>query len=203
MDNRAIHLTKVIHIPGGEARSFQLKKGELLKVTDVEGKQVADFIAISLHQKDEYLSTTHTRTMNGRLTVMKGDQLYSNYRHPLLEMVEDTVGVHDTLYPCCDPMRYKLDFGVENHRNCRDNFAQALKGYNLDYGFIPDPLNLFQNSPLHADGTFANSSEPKSKAGDYVVFKALTDLIIGISACPMDMTPLCGYQITDIRADIT
>ena len=127
MDNGAIHLTKVIHIPGGEARSFHIKTGELLKVTDVAGQQVADFIAISLHQKDEYLSTAHTRTMNGRLTVMKGDLLYSNYRQPLLEMVEDTVGVHDTLYPCCDPMRYQLDFGVENHRNCRDNFALALK----------------------------------------------------------------------------
>ncbi|UGB33161.1 DUF1989 domain-containing protein [Metabacillus sp. B2-18] len=195
-------MPNIIHIPGGEARSFLLKSGELLKVTDVEGKQVADFIAISFHKKDEYLSTAHTRTMNSRLTVMKGDQLYSNYRHPLLEILEDTVGVHDTLYPCCDPMRYKLDFGVENHRNCRDNFAQALEEYNLDYGFIPDPLNLFQNSPLNADGTFANFTEPESKAGDYVVFKSLTDLIIGISACPQDMTPLCGYQITDIKAEI-
>jgi uncharacterized protein len=195
--------TTAILIPGGSARAFKLKSGEFLKVTDLEGKQVADFIAISLDKKDEYLSTAHTRTMNGRLTVTKGDKLYSNYRQTLLEMVEDTVGVHDTMYPCCDPQRYNLDFNVEDHRNCRDNFASALDGYGIEYGFIPDPLNLFQNSPIHSDGTFADSIEPESKPGDYVVFKAMTDLIIGISACPQDMTPLCGYNITDIRAEIS
>lgn len=191
-----------ILVPGGTGRAFEIKAGEYLIVTDVEGKQVADFIAINPQNREEYLSTAHTRTMNGRITVRKGDRLYSNYRHPLLEIVEDTVGVHDTLYPCCDPMRYKLDFGVEGHRNCRENFAQALKDYEIDYGRVPDPLNLFQNSPLNRDGTFAASVEPLSKAGDYVVFQALTDLIISISACPQDLTPLCGYHVTDIRAEI-
>jgi uncharacterized protein len=194
--------SKEILIPGGTGTSFKMKSGEYLKVMDVEGKQVADFIAICLNQRNEYLSTAHTRTMNGRLSVTKGDKLFSNYRHALLEIVEDTVGVHDTLYPCCDPQRYKLDFNVENHRNCRDNFAQALEKYGIDYGYIPDPLNLFQNSPINPDGTFAASIEPKSKAGDFVIFKALSDLIIGISACPQDMIPLCGYNITDIKAEI-
>ncbi|MEH7342407.1 urea carboxylase-associated family protein [Bacillus sp. JJ1532] len=189
-------------IPGGTGRSFIIKKGEFLKVIDVEGKQVADFIAISLDKRDEYLSTAHTRTMNGRLFVTKGDKLFSNYRHALLEMVEDTIGVHDTLYPCCDPQRYKLDFNVENHKNCRDNFAEALKEYEIVYGYIPDPLNLFQNSPINHDGTFAAIVEPESKPGDYVVFKALSDLIIGISACPQDMVPTNGYSITDIKAEI-
>lgn len=191
-----------IVIAGGTGSAFVMKGGEYLKVVDVEGKQVADFIAISLNRRDEYLSTAHTRTMNGRLTVKKGDSLFSNYRHALLELVEDTVGVHDTLYPCCDQLRYKLDFNVENHRNCRDNLAQVLEKYEIDYGYIPDPLNLFQNSPITPDGIFAKSVEPISKAGDFVVFKALTDLIIGISACPQDMTPLCGYQITDIKAEL-
>ncbi|WP_052947853.1 DUF1989 domain-containing protein [Aneurinibacillus tyrosinisolvens] len=82
------------------------------------------------------------------------------------------------------------------------NFAHAFKDYGLDYWRIPDPLNLFQNTPVNPDGTFGASIEPESKAGDYVVFKALTDLIIGISACPQDMTSLCGYHITDIKAEI-
>jgi uncharacterized protein YcgI (DUF1989 family) len=192
-----------ILIPGGEGRAFPVYKDEYVVVTDVEGKQVADFIAINLHNVQEYLSTTHTRTMLGHVSPCKGDNLYSNYRKALLQLVEDTVGVHDTLYPCCDPMRYLLDFGVEGHRNCRENFAQALKPYGIDYWRIPDPVNLFQNTPLNADGSFGDSLEPKSKAGDYVVFKAITDVIVGISACPQDMTPLCGWNITDIRATVS
>jgi uncharacterized protein len=194
--------SKEFLIQGGTGLVFEINKGEYLKVTDVEGKQVADFIALSVDKKDEYLSTAHTRTMNGRLTVTAGDILYSNYRQALLEIVEDTVGVHDTLYPCCDPLRYELDFNVKGHRNCRDNFAEALEDYNIEYGFIPDPLNLFQNSPINSDGAFAEITEPESKAGDYVVFKALSDLIIGISACPQDLAPTNGYKITDIKAEI-
>ncbi|WP_027416653.1 DUF1989 domain-containing protein [Aneurinibacillus terranovensis] len=196
MENQEIVIT------GGTGRAFPIKSGKYLIVTDVEGKQVADFIAVNLNNNEEYLSTAHTRSMNGRVTVQKGDMLYSNFRHALLEIVEDTVGVHDTLYPCCDPMRYKLDFGVDGHQNCRENFTHALKEYGIDYWRVPDPFNIFQNSPLNPDGTFGPSTEPKSKAGDYVVFRALTDLIIGISACPQDMTPLNGFHITDIKANI-
>lgn len=100
-------------------------------------------------------------------------------------------------------MRYQLDFGVEGHRNCRENFAEVLKPYGIDYYRIPDPVNLFQNSPIHADGSFGDSDEPKSVAGDYVTFKALTDVIVSISACPQDLTPLCGWKITDIKAVVS
>ena len=189
-------------IRGGYGEAFPVYKNEIVKVIDVQGKQVADLVAINLHNSKEFLSTAHTRTMIGKLFISKGDFLYSNYRNSLLELVEDTVGVHDTLYPCCDPMRYFLDFEVEEHRNCRENFSQVLKPYGIDYWRIPDPVNLFQNAPIHTDLTFGEISEPISKAGDYVVFKALTDLVIAISACPMDLTPLCGWEITDIQVEV-
>lgn len=191
-----------ILIPGGEGRSFTVKKGESIVITDIEGKQVADFIALNAKNKEEYFSTAHTRMMNGRINVKKGDILYSNLRNPMFEFVEDVVGVHDTMFPCCDPLRYSLDFGIENHRNCRTNFAEAFQKYGIGYHQIPDPFNLFQNSPLQPDGSFGEAQEPKSQPGDYVIFQALTDVIAGISACPMDQTPLCGWKITDIKATI-
>lgn len=122
-----------ILIPGGEGRSFIVNKGEYIVITDVAGKQVADFIAMKAENKEEYLSTAHTRSMNGRITVKKGDVLYSNLRNPMFEIVEDVVGVHDTMFPCCDPLRYSLDFGLENHRNCRTNFAEAFEEYGISY----------------------------------------------------------------------
>lgn len=192
-----------ITIPGGYGKAFEVNKGDYIVVTDVEGKQVADFIAFNRYNLREYMSTSHTRAMVGKLTVTKGDRLYSNYRNDMFEIVEDTVGVHDTLYPCCDPKRYSLDFGVEDHRNCRENLVDALKPYEIGYSSVPDPLNLFQNSPINPDGTFGDPQEPESKAGDYVVMKALVDAIVGISACPMDQTPLCGWKITDIKATVT
>lgn len=192
-----------ILIPGGEGRAFEVKSGQSIVVTDVEGKQVADLIAFNRHDLHEYLSTAHTRTMNGKVSLHKGDRIFSNYRKALLEIVEDTVGVHDTLFPCCDPKRYALDFGAEGHANCRENFVQAFAEYGIDYWRVPDPVNLFQNTPLNPDGTFGEAFEPKSQAGDHVVLKALTDVVVGISACPMDLTPLNGWHITDISVTVT
>lgn len=191
-----------ILIKGGTGEAFPVDKDEFIKIIDVQGKQVADLIAINHHNPTEYLSTAHTRAMNGKLSISENDRLYSNFRNPMLLLLEDKVGRHDTLYPCCDPMRYSLDFGVEEHRNCRENFAQALKPYKIDYWRIPDPVNLFQNAPILPDGTFGEISEPESKPGDYVIFRALTDLVVAVSACPMDLTPLCGWKITDIKVEV-
>lgn len=191
-----------ILVEGGRGKCLPVYKGEYLKVIDVEGKQVADFIAINLRNHKEYMSTSHTRTMNGNISICKGDTLYSNYRNPFFHLVEDTVGVHDTLYPCCDPMRYLLDFNVEYHRSCRENFAEELRPYGIEYWRIPDPVNLFQNAPINPDGSFAEVCEPESKAGDFVIFEVLCDSIVGISACPMDLTPLCGWNITDILVEV-
>lgn len=196
-------ISREILVKGGQGKCFPVYKGEFLKIIDVKGKQVADFIAINLDNDEEYVSTAHTRTMNGNISLRKGDKLYSNYRNPLFYLIEDTVGVHDTLYPCCDPMRYLLDFNVEDHRNCRENFAQELEPYGIDYWRIPDPINLFQNAPINPDGSFAEIGEPESKAGDYVTFEVLCDSIVGISACPMDLTPLCGWKITDILVAVS
>ncbi|MFD1707182.1 DUF1989 domain-containing protein [Siminovitchia sediminis] len=190
-------------VPGGYGRAFQVTKGECITVIDLEGKQVADLIAFNPNNFDEYLSTAQTRVMLGKIHVTKGDCLYSNFKDPVLEIIEDTVGVHDTIYPCCDRERYLYGFGVKKHRNCRENFVEAFEVYGLKYSHVPGPLNLFQNTPLNEEGTFGSILEPKSKAGDYVILKAHKDLIIGLSACPMDLTPLNGGEITDIKAVIT
>jgi uncharacterized protein len=195
-------LTRKILIPGGEGRTIKVYKDEYVKITDVSGKQVADLVALNMRDAQEYVSVSHTRIMLNRIFLRNGDTLYSNYRSAMLLLVEDSVGVHDLMYPCCDRMRYLLDFGIESHRNCRNNLSICLAEYGVDYSRVPDPVNLFQNTPLNADGSFAEQQEPKTKAGDYVIFKALTDVIIGISACPQDMTPLCGWNPTDINAEI-
>jgi uncharacterized protein YcgI (DUF1989 family) len=189
-------------VPGGEGRAFLIRKGQYVVIKDLKGKQVADFIAFHAGQRDEFVSTNHTCTMNGRIKLRQDDFLYSNLRQPLLKMVKDTVGTHDLMFPCCDPQRYEQDFGIQNHRNCRENFASNLISYGISYAQIPNPVNVFQNTPVHSDGTIGEVHEPNSKPGDYVVFKALVDLVAAVSACPQDQTPLCGWEITDIGIEI-
>jgi len=177
--------------------AFPVKEGQLLQITDVQGKQVADMVAFNRHDIKEFLSTSHTRAINNSLMLVQGMTLYSNRRNPMLVLIEDTVGRHDILFPSCDPRRYLDDYGIEDHPNCRDNFYQVLKEYGVEYDYLPDPVNWFMNVGLKARGEF-EIREPLSERNDYVLLKAMMDLIVAVSACPQDQNACNAFNPTDI-----
>lgn len=187
-----------ILVPAGEARIAKISSGQLVEIENVQGQQVCDFIAFNTEDTAEYLSTTNTRSMLGRLRLRKGDHLQTNLRNPILELVEDTVGCNDMLFAACDYQRYELDYGLKNHRNCRANFAEALKSYGVGYLEVPDPINWFQNTPIAVDGTLGSEISP-AHAGDKIVLKALMDVVVAASACPHDQNPINNWEPTDIR----
>ena len=184
-------------IPAGHARSWRMRTGERVTIAQTAGHQVGDFIAFNAADLTEFLSVSHTRRCINRWAVGKGHRLHTNHREPIVEIVEDTVGVHDILAAACDPYRYRRDFGVENHRSCRMNFVEALAEHAIPDWRVPDPVNLFQNSPVLPDGTYASEAS-KAKAGDYVTLLALKDLIAACSACPQDLAPTNAGRLSDL-----
>jgi uncharacterized protein YcgI (DUF1989 family) len=194
--------TTEVLIPGGEGRAFHVPKGALLEIVDVEGEQVADFISVIENDRKEWLSATHTRSTLLRLNLKVGDRLQTNWRREMYEIVSDDVGVHDLITSMCDSRRYKIDYGVENHRSCRSNFVEALAQWQYQEWQVPDVINIFQNAPIHADRTFGNEI-PISKPGDKIVLRALVDgIVAAISACPQDLNPCNGFHPSPIRARI-
>jgi uncharacterized protein YcgI (DUF1989 family) len=180
-----------------------MRAGQRVTITQTQGNQVGDFIAFNAADLTEFLSPAHTRRCINRYLVGKGHTLYTNHREPIVEIVEDTVGVHDILAAACDPYRYRRDFGVENHRSCRMNFVEALAEHKIPDWRVPDPVNLFQNSPVLSDGTYASASS-LAKAGDYVTLLARMDLIAACSACPQDLAPTNAGRLSDlvVRLDV-
>src|SRR5579863_3541238 len=106
-------LPREILIPGGHGAAFAAQAGQLVEIIDLEGQQVADFIAFAERNRTEWLSTTHTRSALLRLTAVVGDRLESNWRHPMFEILRDDVGRNDIITSMCDDRRYRLDYGVE------------------------------------------------------------------------------------------
>ena len=86
----------------GEAYAVEVKSGQLIQITDVSGKQVADFVAFNSDNRAEHLSVSATRTVSSSIMLQQGMQLVSNRRAPMFELVEDTVGRHDMLLALCD-----------------------------------------------------------------------------------------------------
>lgn len=195
------NVTEVL-IPAGEGRAFEVPKGALLEIIDVEGQQVADFISVIANDPKEWLSATHTRSTTLRLNLKVGDRLQTNWRRDMYEVVSDDVGMHDLITSMCDARRYRIDYGVENHRSCRSNFLEALAPWRYEEWQIPDVINIFQNAPIHPDRTFGNEI-PLSKPGDKIVLRALLDgIVAAISACPQDLNPCNGFHPSPIKARI-
>jgi uncharacterized protein YcgI (DUF1989 family) len=187
---------KARQVRPGQAHAVEIKTGQLLQVTDVQGKQVADCVAIRLDDREEFLSVAATRSSNGNVMLSQGMTLYSNRRTPMFELVDDTVGRHDMLFAACDPKRYEA-LGEPGHANCRTALAEALAPYGVEYDRVPDPINWFMNVAIRQRGEL-EIREPLSERGDQVILKALVDAVVAVSACPQDKNATNGFAPSDI-----
>jgi len=179
-------------IPARTGRAIHAARGSAIEVINTHGTQVVDFWALCPQDLSEHLSMEHTRTAIGRLIPRVGDTLVSNRRRPLLTVIADTSpGVHDTLIASCDAERYRqLGFNGK-HDNYLDNFERALGDLALAAPPLPAPLNLFMNVPWTQDGS-VRFEPPVSRPGDLIRFRVEAGLVVVMSACPQDLTPVNG-----------
>jgi uncharacterized protein YcgI (DUF1989 family) len=185
------------HIRPGQGQAVEVKAGQLLQIQTLQGKQVADFVAFSRDDTNEYLSTAATRATNANIVPQQGMTLYSNRRQPMFEIVEDTVGRHDMLYACCDPIRYEMLGAPPGHASCREALTDSLASYGIGYDGIPDPINWFMNVSIQQRGEL-EIREPLAEKDDYVLLRAVRDAIAAVSACPQDLGPTNAFNPTDL-----
>jgi len=190
-------------IPAREYTSLILHRGEILRVIDLEGKQVADLVALSTIDKGEKLSCIYSNLLNGTWKLTRGHTLYSNWARPIFSIVEDKVGLHYSGGGFCSEEINFLRFKVQSTRNCADNLALAFKSYGIqreDFNF-DCCFNIFMNLTFQPDGTM-KLQEPLSKPGDYIDLKGEMDCVIAISNCPQDRNPCNGFNPTPLQIKI-
>jgi uncharacterized protein YcgI (DUF1989 family) len=174
-------------VVAGTGRAFQVPAGYLAEIATPEGPQVADTWAFALPELDEFLSTEHTRSCLDRLAPRVGEAFYSNRRRPILTVVEDTSpGCHDLLMSACDVGRYTLLGHRGYHANCIDNLGAALHELGLQAPELPSPVNVFENVTIGTDGTL-HIEPPRVRPGESLTLRAEMDLVLVVSACPMDI----------------
>ena len=185
------------------AVAYEVKQGEYIQVIDVAGRQCSDFLAFDSRRLEQGvergLDATATRTLLGAAYPCPG--LYSKFfdqdMQPLVEVIRDTVGRHDTFALACTAKYYE-DMGYPGHANCSDNFNAALDPYTITPRRGWPAMNLFYNTRIDADNVLY-MDESWSRPGDYVLLRALTDLVCLSSACPDDIDPANGWNPTDIH----
>ena len=188
-------------VPAREGRAVRLSRGQSITVMNTHGTQVCDLWAFNAANLSEYLSWEHTRGGINRIAPKVGDTLLTNRRRPILTLTGDTSpGVHDTLIAACDLFRY-VGLGVEGyHDNCSDNLRMALVAIGEHTTEVPQPFNIWMNIPVQADGSI-DWLPTVSKPGDQITLRAEMDCIIVLSACPQDMVPINGPDMTPVELD--
>jgi uncharacterized protein YcgI (DUF1989 family) len=165
-----------------------VRAGQTLRITDLEGQQVADLIAFALPELRDRLWPSTTIRLNGTVYLTAGHVLYSELSRPLFTITEDTCGRHDILAGSCNAEIDLVRYGVVDHRGCVENFVEVISPWGLRREDVPMSFNLFMNCPVGVDGSWS-IAQPASQAGDTVALRAETDVLVAISNCPQDLNP--------------
>ncbi|MEA2249587.1 MAG: uncharacterized protein QOH46_4116 [Solirubrobacteraceae bacterium] len=180
-----------------------VRKGQHLRITDIEGRQVVDVALFNADNHREKLSTSNSRTRyvpkpgdeyvpRDKLTV--GDTLMSTLCRPMMTIIEETPepkGIHDTHNRMCNRFLFE-SHGVESQDGCHEIISKAVAEYGLLPEDIPDTLDVFMNYQHDCELGRWHIKTPVSKAGDYIEFRAEMDCLVGLSNCPEDLLTQCN-----------
>lgn len=168
-----------------------VKKGEILRIVDVEGAQAVDFLCYSAADHEERYHAPNTLKRAQTLRLTTGHSLYSDLARPIFTIVADTHGTHDTIGGCCSAPSNKMLYGADNAPGCRETFLRELARFGMGRRDIVPNVNFFCDVPVEdryqLSGTvFAPGS---SRPGDHVDLRAEMDAIAVVSNCQQMSNP--------------
>jgi uncharacterized protein YcgI (DUF1989 family) len=177
--------------------AFELANGDTLRVIDIDGQQVADFICFDKNNLADKISQSTTVMLKGNINLTTGDFIYSVDAWKMLKITQDTVGRHDIIAGSCCRGLNRLRYGpeAEDQPNCRQNLAAAMEPYGIRITEIPYTFNIFMNVPVGPTGSIGVIA-PVSKAGDFIDLRAEMDLVVAISNCPQERNICNGFKAT-------
>jgi uncharacterized protein len=189
----------------GEPWVQRVRKGQTLRIVDLEGNQAVDTIFYNADDPLERYSLTHTIQAQGALYLAAGSRLMSSEGRPLLTIVADTCGRHDTLGGACACESNMVRYALEKRymHSCRDSFLLALARDTddtqpLHKRDIVSNINFFMNVPVTPEGALT-FEDGISAPGKYVELRAEIDVTVLVSNCPQLNNPCNGYNPTPVR----
>lgn len=190
-------------IEAGDHFIGRLPRGQRLRIVDLKGNQAADTLFYNACDVAERYSAVDTVREQGSLYLTTGSVLRSTLNRPMLRIVDDSCGRHDTLGGACssesNTVRYALD--RRHMHSCRDNWMLAIANhpeYGLTKRDIGHNINFFMNVPVTPEGGL-DFADGISGPGKYVELVSEMDVVVLISNCPQLNNPCSGFDPTPIE----
>lgn len=184
-------------VPARGYGAFEMKKGQVLRCVDLEGKQVPDIVCFNAADHRECLNLGNTLLLNKRRELVEGNVIYSIICRPMMTIVGYSNELSYSYGPMCSEELNHIRYGVPNTPNCRGNLAQALGPWGFNYRDMPNAFVPFMNVQVDGQGNM-EIKEPTSVAGDFYDIRAEMDLLIGFSNCPQERNPCNGFNPTPL-----
>ena len=198
---------RVVHdeiVPARAPWDHVVRKGQLLRIVDLEGNQAVDFLAYNLHDDAERYSASDTIAAQRNIFLVAGSVLLSNEGNPMLTIVGGNVGRHDTIGGACSCESNTLRYGhhTKHQHACVENFLHAHARRGGGKRDLVSNVNWFMNGPVEADGTLG-IVDGISAPGKYVDLRAEMDCLVVVSNCPQINNPCNGFNPTPVRMIVT
>jgi urea carboxylase-associated protein 1 len=204
MQNKATVPGKIVHDEVLPARAYwhkKVDKGSVLRIVDLEGRQAVDTLIYDAKDTAVRYNAANTMKLAKSIYLSKGCVIYDDLAQPMMTIITDTCGRHDTLAGNCSREINMVRYGATAPLSCRDNFIKAVGELGMGPRDLPANINFFMNVPVDAEGGVA-IVDGISKLGDYGDLRSERDVIVVISNCPQEHNPCSGGKPTPIRLTI-
>jgi uncharacterized protein len=186
----------------GTGKALEVRKGQVLRLEQIEGGQCLDFNCFNLDDYKEFFHCGRTRTLHG-IHPTKGHFLWSAppRERAMMYILADTVNGNDVTFPRCSANMYESVYGFDAHTNCQDIQAEAQREYGLTPDDVHDSFNLFMCTGVDENGRLFVTRQT-SKPGDHVEFLALMDVLAVPNICGSDIMRTSNFAVRPARVQI-
>jgi hypothetical protein len=178
--------------------------GDVLSIVDLGGNQAVDCILYSAADTSERYSAPDTIAAQERIFLTTGSVLRSNRGNPLMTVVADECGNHDTLGGACSKESNTLRYGhhTKHQHACVENFLREGARHRLGKRDLVSNINWYMNVPVTDDGMLG-IVDGLSSPGLTVTLRAEVDTLVLVSNCPQINNPCNGFDPTPVRMVVT
>ena len=189
-----------VTVYAGEGKMLPLRKGQVLRLIDVEGNQSGDVQIYNAHDTAERYSAPNTITAQRNTMIEVGTVIRSNDDNPMLTVIADTCGEHDTLGSGCSAEGNVVRYTDKTRymHSCRDTFVRTLEDFGMSKRDQVCNLNFFTKVILDDKGRL-EFADGISGPGKYIEMRADMDVLCLLSDCAQLNNPCSDYNPTPIR----
>jgi len=185
-------------------KALPVLKGEVLRISQVEGGQCVDFNCFNLHDYKEYMSVGHMRKQG--LRIHTGDYVFSAPpRSNIMMSIESAADscVTDLIGARCCADLFEATWGLDFHTNCQDTLAEAIREYGLTPDDTHDSFNMWMNTKWEPDGAWGIAGRNPGGPGDHVDLLATMDVLAVPIVCGSgDVTGISNFFLKPLRVEV-